>query len=126
MSSNVDRLIADLRAIKPTERVLCWSGWDVAYPPNYTDFREYLFTSAELLAALTGQPAPPPSTIRVKVNSANGLRVRSAPVTGVILTVLPNNTIIEVFEVQETAGWYKLSSGEYAGGYVSAQYTEKV
>lgn len=125
MSMTIDKLKEDLKSIPGSWRVLCWTGFDQT-PFSDGQFREYLVHADELLAALTGQPAPPPTTIRVKVNSANGLRVRSAPVTGAILTVLPNNTIIEVFEVQETAGWYKLSSGEYAGGYVSAQYTEKV
>lgn len=123
--TNLDRLITDLRSVPSSNRVLVWGGWDVAYPPNYTDFREYLFTSAELLAALTGQPAPTPTTIRVRTTAA--LNVRSAPAIGDnIVIVLARGTIIEVYEAETVSGWKQISSGQYAGKWVSSQYVTKV
>lgn len=124
MSMNLDRLIADLKAINPSERVLCWSGWDREFPPKYTDFREYLFRADELLAALTGQAPPPPSTIRVKTTAA--LNVRKAPIDGEKVTTLAPDTVIEVHEIEAVNGWYKISAGTYTGYFVSAQYVVKV
>lgn len=122
--TNLERLISDLQAMQPHERLLCWGGWDREYPPKYTDFREYLFRADELLAALTGQAPPPPSTIRVKTTAA--LNVRKAPIDGEKVTTLAPDTVIEVHEIEAVKGWYKISGGLYAGNFVSAAYVVKV
>lgn len=123
--NNLDRLIADLKSVPPSNRVLVWGGWDVAFPPSYTDFREYLFTSAELLAALTGQPVPPPTTIRVRTTAI--LNVRSAPVIADNkVGQLAQGASVEVYEIETTAGWRQIAAGEFVGKWVSSQYVEKV
>jgi len=120
MTTNLERLKADLAAIPPHWRVLCWSGWDQPYPPA-ANFREYLFTAGELLAALTGQPIPDDPTFTGKVNASAGLRVRKAPVDGEIVTILPNNTEILLYE-QAESDFYKIAAGVHKGYWVAAAY----
>lgn len=121
----LERLISDLKAMPADHRVLCWSGFDQE-PYDGTMFREYLFPRDVLLAALTGDTPPPPTTISVRVSSSNGLNVRKAPIDGEKVTTLPDKSVITVYEDQRPAGWYKIAGGLYNGNYVSAQYVVKV
>jgi hypothetical protein len=124
MSTQLELFITELRKMSPTERVFFWTGWDKE-PYSDEQFRQYLMPSKEILAILTNQPIPPPTTIRVRTTAA--LNVRNAPAIGDnIVIVLARGTIIEVYEAETVSGWKQISSGQYAGKWVSSQYVTKV
>jgi SH3 domain-containing protein len=123
MSTQLELLITELQKMAPTERVFFWTGWDKE-PYSDEQFRQYLTPCKELLAILTNQPLPAPTTIRVKTTAA--LNVRRAPATdGERVATLAIGVVITVYETQERTGWYKIVDGTYAGMYVSAQYVVK-
>lgn len=127
MTSNLERLKADLRSIPGDWRVLCWSGWDQPYPPE-ANFREYLFRADELLAALDGDVPPARRVIRVRVNTSVGLRIRSTPDTSSdanIVGKFADKTEVTVFEDQ-TNGFYEVAEGEHKGRWIAAQYVVRV
>lgn len=121
--TNLDLLKADLQKLSPANRVFVFAGFDID-PFSDGQLRQYLFSRDEMIAALSGQPVPQPTTITVTVISSNGLRVRATPPAGTILTVLPNGTKVTVFEIQDVSGWWKIADGTYKDGYISAEYAK--
>jgi hypothetical protein len=109
----------------PDELCLMWTRFNWTFPPP-KPFLEFVFRGRDYVAWYEDQPPPPPNTIRVKVNAAPSLRVRSKPVDGDVIGQLANGLQVEVFEAQEVTGWYKLANTAYAGNYISAQYVTKV
>lgn len=109
----------------PDELCLMWTRFNWTYPPP-KPFLEFVFRGRDFVAWYEDQPPPEPNTISVKVNATPFLRVRSKAVDGAVVGQLDNGTLVDVFEQQETAGWYKLASTAYAGNYISADYVTKV
>ena len=70
-----------------------------------------------------GAPEPPvsePENYRV---TASLLNLRAEPVDGKILTTIPENTVIEVYVIED--GWGKTEYNGYTG-WISMEYAEKV
>ena len=103
---------------------IMWTRFNWTFPPP-KPFLEFVFRGRDYVAWYDNQPPPPPNTIRVRVNASPSLRVRTKPVDGDVIGQLANGLEIEVFEQQDTAGWYKLANTAYAGNYVSAAYVTK-
>lgn len=127
MATKLELLLADLAKLKPSNRVFVWAGFDIE-PFSDDQLRQYLFTRDEFVAAVNGVPQPAPTTLSVRiVNATPYLRVRDAAVTGAKVGELHSGDVVDVWETQETAGWWKIApSSAFSGGYISAAYTEKV
>lgn len=123
-AQQITLLTEDLRKLAPSNRVFIFAGFDID-PFADGQLRQYLFTRDEMIAILNGQPQPPPTTIRVKTTAA--LNVRSAPVIGDNkVGQLAQGAVVEVYEIETTAGWRQIAAGEFVGKWVSSQYVEKV
>lgn len=76
----------------------------------------------------TPTPDPAPNAKHAVVNASNGLKVRVGPGTSFaqmvvngLLALLPNGDSEMVLD-SGTPGWWKISGGQYDGGFASTQY----
>lgn len=59
----------------------------------------------------------------VRTTARQGLRLRSSPLDGDTLLVLPQGTVLEVLANED---WLRVQSAEHGIGFVSAEYVEPV
>lgn len=59
----------------------------------------------------------------MRTTARQGLRLRSSPLDGDTLLVLPQGTVLEVLANED---WLRVQSAEHGIGFVSAEYVEPV
>ncbi len=107
---------------QPAPKVVLWQSLNWQKPPS-SAWLKFLWLSVIITATIAISETAQAATVQVETNSGIGVKVRTQPGGAVMGGIGEGGTINA--ESSGTPGWSVITSGAYAGGYVSDNWLVK-